>query len=156
MKGFRAFCVAAIVALAAGCSSSSVSGPAPLPSSSGKPPSNSIQHVVILLQENRSFNNLFMSFPGAETATQGNCIPYKPPYHKPICSDPSKPVQLSQITLETNRQPGGTDLQHDHAAFEQEYNGGKMDGFDTIGFGTSGELNPALFYPYAFVSRKEV
>jgi phospholipase C len=30
-----------------------------------------IQHVVFIIQENRSFNNLFMGFPGATTATFG-------------------------------------------------------------------------------------
>ncbi len=30
-----------------------------------------IKHVVFIVQENRSFNNLFMSFPGATTATFG-------------------------------------------------------------------------------------
>lgn len=30
-----------------------------------------IKHVVFVIQENRSFNNLFMSFPGATTATYG-------------------------------------------------------------------------------------
>ena len=36
------------------------------PGSSGK-----IQHVVIVIQENRSFNNLFYGFPGATTTTYG-------------------------------------------------------------------------------------
>src|SRR5580704_1854357 len=35
-------------------------------SSSGK-----IQHVVIIFQENRSFDNLFQGFPGADTVSQG-------------------------------------------------------------------------------------
>ena len=32
---------------------------------------NKIQHIVIVVQENRSFNNLFYGFPGARTATYG-------------------------------------------------------------------------------------
>jgi phospholipase C len=34
-------------------------------------PSSKIQHVVIIVQENRSFNNLFMGFPKATTSTYG-------------------------------------------------------------------------------------
>ena len=30
-----------------------------------------ISHVVIVVQENRSFNNLFQGYPGAETARSG-------------------------------------------------------------------------------------
>ena len=33
--------------------------------------SSKIQHIVIIVQENRSFNNLFYGFPGARTATYG-------------------------------------------------------------------------------------
>ena len=39
------------------CSSSVGSTPAPAPS--GSPPEGPIQHIVILIQENRSFNTLF-------------------------------------------------------------------------------------------------
>ncbi|MFY9720538.1 MAG: hypothetical protein WAK16_12935, partial [Candidatus Cybelea sp.] len=35
------------------------------------PSSSKIQHIVIIVQENRSFNNLFYGFPGAHTATFG-------------------------------------------------------------------------------------
>lgn len=162
MKGFRAFSVAAIVALAAGCSSS-INTPPPLPTPSGKPPpSNSIQHVVILLQENRSFNNIFMGFPGAETATEGNCIPYQPPSGKEICSDPSQPVKLHPVSLQTCRIAGCFDLAHSHADFEAEVDENpathvlRMDGFDTIRLGTTGSGPPALFIPYAYIPREEV
>ena len=33
--------------------------------------SSKIQHVVIVVQENRSFNNLFYGFPGAKTTKYG-------------------------------------------------------------------------------------
>lgn len=45
--------------------------------------SGKIQHVIIIVQENRSFNNLFYGYPGAETRKQGrdsngNLITLKP------------------------------------------------------------------------------
>ena len=62
---------------ALGSSSSTYGNPSVLPiiresrlhgpaSSQGK-----IQHVVIIFQENRSFDNLFQGFPGADTASEG-------------------------------------------------------------------------------------
>src|SRR5271163_1426134 len=33
--------------------------------------SSKIQHIVIIVQENRSFNNLFYGFPGAKTVKYG-------------------------------------------------------------------------------------
>ena len=118
-----------------------------------------------MVQENRSFNNLFMSFPGADTSTTGACKPYKPPGHKEICTD-GQPISMRPITLETcgNLCVGfsGVDIEHSHRTFEVEFDGpgpgllGKMDGFDTINKGTTGQNGPALFYPYAYVVRREV
>ncbi|MBV8373789.1 MAG: hypothetical protein JOY69_11065 [Candidatus Eremiobacteraeota bacterium] len=154
MYRFRALAISAII-VAAGCSGSSVGTPAPVPTSSTSPPA-AIQHVIVMFQENRSFNSLFMSFPGADTSTTGPCVPYKPPFHKEICTTPGQLVHMHQITLEACGCLGGTDIEHSHATFEAEYDGGKMDGFDTISFGTTGGNGPALFYPYAFVKRSEV
>ncbi|HEX8917424.1 MAG TPA: alkaline phosphatase family protein, partial [Chloroflexota bacterium] len=43
----------------------------PVPTSSGTPASseNPIQHIVILVKENRSFDNYFGTFPGADGTT---------------------------------------------------------------------------------------
>ncbi len=37
-----------------------------------------IQHVIIIMQENRSFDNYFGTFPGANGVPSGTCIPLKP------------------------------------------------------------------------------
>ena len=63
-------CAVIVCAAMAAAACNGSSAPPPL---SRPPPLHSIQHVVILLQENRSFNNLFMGFPGADTATSGKC-----------------------------------------------------------------------------------
>jgi phospholipase C len=143
----------------AACSSTITStAPAPAPTHSSAP-SSPIQHVIIIFQENRSFNNLFMKFPGADTSTTGPCVPYKPPGFKEICNnaDPQKRVvRMRPITLETCSCLGGTDIEHSHKTFDVEYDGGKMDGFDKIDFGTSGSIGPARFYPYAYVERSEI
>jgi phospholipase C len=73
--------------------------------------SSKIQHVIVIMQENRSFDNLFFGFPGANTATSG--------------SGHGKTYQLQQLPLIWK-----FDLRHDHPQFLEDYDGGKGDGFD--------------------------
>lgn len=112
-----------------------------------------ITHVVILFQENRSFDNLFAGFPGADSATSGPCIPDAK--KAPDCHAGAL-VALHPITLQTTGTVGGKDIAHDHAAFETEYNGGAMNGFDLIALGTAGGGGWAGTYPYAYVERSEI
>lgn len=118
-------------------------------------PKAKIGHVIVLFQENRSFNTLFAGFPGAATAMSGPCATHFPDGTAATwCTGAN--VRLHQITLETNGNPGGRDIGHDHASFELEYNGGKMNGFDLINLGTAGTGSFARLYPYAYVQRSEV
>ena len=71
-----------------------------------------IDHIVVVVQENRSFNNLFMRFPGADTATKGKNTGGR-----------TVPLQPADLTA-------GFDLSHTHAAWRKEYNRGKMNGFN--------------------------
>jgi phospholipase C len=143
----------------AACSSTiTTSAPIPAPTYSSTP-SSPIQHVIIVFQENRSFNNIFMKFPGAETSTTGPCVPYTPPGSREICNNPDpqkRIVRMHPITLETCSCLGGTDIEHSHRTLEVEYAGGKMNGFDKISYGTRGSLGPAKFYPYAYLEKSEV
>ena len=57
----------------------------PVPSVPVVPPSvtpSPIKHVIIIMQENRSFDNLFTGFPGADTVTSamsnGVVVPLQP------------------------------------------------------------------------------
>jgi phospholipase C len=105
--------------------------------------------VVILLQENRSFDNLFAGFPGADTVMSGACEP------APWCPK-SGMIPLKPVTLESTDKKGlGKDIDHSHNGFEIEYNHGKMNGFDKIRFGAAGSGRPAKRYPYRFVERSE-
>jgi phospholipase C len=118
----------------------------------GPSPASKIAHVLILVQENRSFDNLFAGYPGADTRMAGPCVPST---LAPKCKW-NRLVPLREITLQTTGKPySGTDIGHDHASFEKEYNGGKMDGFDLINFGTGGTGAPAALYPYAYVERSQ-
>lgn len=160
MRGLQTLAVAA--AFAASACSSTISAPAPVPSSSGNPPPSPIQHVVILLQENRSFNTMFMGYPGAETSTTGQCKQYNPGSGYPVvcASSNGQPitVKLKPITLESDGIPDqGIDIDHCHRTYLVEYDGGKMDGFGSIHLGTVCESGfPAKKYPYAYVVRREL
>ncbi len=56
-----------------GCGASIALSPSPpVPESTVSPVAGSpIQHIVVIMQENRSFDNLFNGFPGADTAQSG-------------------------------------------------------------------------------------
>ena len=72
-----------------------------------------IQHIVIIVQENRSFNNLFYGYPGAKTATYGY-------------DSENKKIPLKSISLAT-----GWDMQHNGHGFITSCNGtGKIPGTD--------------------------
>jgi phospholipase C len=116
-------CLVALLAatIAAGCSTvatpSLPSGPsqtasvflaAPPPPVKGSP----IQHVIVVIQENRTFDNLFNGFPGADTVTRGR-------------NHLGRPVALQPEGLEWQFDPS-----HTHANLVKEYNGGAMNGFD--------------------------
>ncbi len=75
--------------------------------------SSPIQHVVIVVQENRSFNDLFYGFPGATTATYGY-------------NSYNQKVTLQPVSLATP-----WDLEHDSWGFEAACNGtGSIPGTD--------------------------
>ena len=137
--------IALALLLLAGCSGISSSpnphSPAFLPagkihsncssSSSGCIP---IQHVVIVMQENRSFDNLFAGFPGADAPKYGTM-------------HDGKRVTLQPIGLNT------VDVDHSYGAAVQDYDGGKMDGFDQNWTGYS---KAAGRFAYSYVRHDEI
>lgn len=75
-----------------------------------------IQHVVLMIQENRSFDDFFATFPGADGATRG--------LMKTAHGDVYVPLKKADYDSDS--------LGHEHSAFEKEYDGGKMDGFNLV------------------------
>ena len=67
--GIRMAFTVAVALLSAGvaaCTQSSIQSPM-----RAMPATHPIQHVIIIVQENRSFDNMFNGFPGADTVTVG-------------------------------------------------------------------------------------
>jgi phospholipase C len=93
-------------------------GGAELPATAQATPAegiHNIKHVVMLMQENRSFDEYFGTYPGANGIPGGVCVPDPlnggcvKPYHDP-----------------RDENTGGP---HGQAAFEGDIDGGLMDGF---------------------------
>jgi phospholipase C len=117
---------------------------AALPSCRTRPANGSIpiDHVVVIVQENRSFDNLFMGFPGADSADSG------------LIHD-GRRVRLVPISFTV-----GWDLNHSFHDFLRAYDGGKMDRFDIerVGpwRGPAGRKHVLPHPQYAYVPRDEV
>ena len=136
------FCILVAAALA-GCSgmSSHGVGYSALPAANVREhpatTSNSISNVVIVIQTNRSFDNLFATFPGANGATVG-----KMPGGQTV---PLKSSNLYSAKL----------YQNSRAAFQVDYDQGQMDGFSAVYVDRKAcrtcayeYVNPAQIKPY--------
>jgi phospholipase C len=128
------------IVLAACASPSSSSVPkADVPfikSASGSAP---IAHIVLIVQENRTFNNLFATFPGATGATVGQERVGK---------------QTQSIALKETRLGGKRNLNHDYNGYLTAYDKGKMDGFDEVKFIRNGQPEGAA--PYVYVNPNDI
>lgn len=130
---------------ASACSSESTPSLPFAPGSFGKhhgSGSSPIEHIVLIVQENRSFDNLFATFPGAHGARVG--------LFKTSSGDINQKLTAGKLYLPN-------DVTHCNAAFKVAYDGGKMDGFsvERLGVcgrgGTIGNGAPAGKYVYQYV-----
>jgi phospholipase C len=137
--------LAASVTLAA-CSGGSASPGLPARSSahhrtgSGTP----IQHVVLMIQENRTFNDLFATFAGANGTTTGEEL-VKNKNGKYV----EQSIALTEVNLQDKR-----NLNHLYKAYLTAYNGGAMDGFNVIKQ-TSND-KPEKGAPYEYVNPAQI
>ena len=140
-------CISAACALGVGGCSAALQNPldaAARPAARAASNGRKIQHVVIVIQENRSFDNLFATFPGANGTTQG-------------LTHTGQWIPLTQASTLP-----GEELNHAHTAFttscdlDVQTNTCRMDGFDLIGFGSTGGSGPAGTYPYRYVNPAQI
>lgn len=106
-----------------------------------------IQHVVLVIQENRSFDNLFATFPGADGAKTGRW---------------KTKTGYKQQKLHEGNLYLPSDITHCSAAFKVAYDSGKMDGFDDERHGvcgpggTIGTGKPVGAYAYQYVNPSQI
>ncbi|HKE37101.1 MAG TPA: alkaline phosphatase family protein, partial [Candidatus Baltobacteraceae bacterium] len=96
-----------------------------------------IEHIVILIQENRSFDNLFATYPGADGAKNAKM-------------STGRTVALTKGPLQSY------DIAHNHVTFETEYDHGKMDGFNLANVSIHGVVQQAGQYIYRYVDPKDI
>jgi len=77
-----------------------------------------IQHLVVLLQENHTFDNYFGTYPGADGLPANTSMPIDP---KNPSAGSVQPWHIGNSTI--------TDLSHSNTTFKGQYDNGKMDGF---------------------------
>jgi phospholipase C len=138
---------------------------APLDSAATKSP---IKHVIVVIQENRSFDNFFATFPGADGTTTGKakampalvaqaCASQSPPQR--VITKPTS-IPLTKVSLIGAGFPGNfmedTDLDHIHTGFDRDWNHGKMDGWDAAFNNPDGTGRPVCTYPYQYVDPAQI
>ena len=74
-----------------------------------------IDHVVVIMQENRSFDSYFGTYPGADGIPKGVCVP-----------DPARAGCVRPYHDTADRNAGGP---HDHSNAVRDIAAGTMDGF---------------------------
>jgi phospholipase C len=133
-----------LLPLIAGCAHASALSTPHAPTSSVVPfdhhhgGGGSIQHVVIIVQENRSFDNLFWSYPGADSTT--NCALD----HLGACVTMVRQPLFQQY-----------DLSHSPDACKGDVDGGKMDGFDLEPTAEK-KATGFAFEPYQFTQQSDI
>ena len=103
-----------------------------------------IEHVVVLIQENRSFNNFFAGYPGADgtktatVAAEAACNP---------------PIKAGTLALKKANLVLPHDLNHRYLGFSTAFNGGKMDSFDRVKLQDG---NPECRLPYVYTDPAQI
>jgi phospholipase C len=105
--------------------------------------SSPIQHVVLIIQENRTFNNLFAGFKGAVSSKTGNELV------KQGTGYVEEPITLKAIPLSDVK-----DITHRYTAFLTAWQNGAMDGFSLIKAPINGKLEGTA--PYVYVEKKDI
>ena len=85
---------------------------------SGNTPKTPIEHLIVVMQQNHTFDNYFGTYPGANGLPKDTCIPVSLSDPKASCVSPFK------ITNEPI-----TDLSHSDVIFAKQFQSGKMNGF---------------------------
>lgn len=130
----NAACILASVAVASsllGCAPAILQPSPPLPPEKVQPVAGSpIDHIVIIMQENRTFDNLFNGFPGADTVQSG--------------VSNGTVIRLQPVSLSDSR-----DLDHSHLSWVRAVHNGAMDGF------AQSQVSPSTL-AYSYVPESEV
>jgi phospholipase C len=137
-------CAIGISVLAACASGSTASGPmGALPIAGSTTSGSPIKHIIVLVQENRTFNMFFAKFPGATGTIVGKEKIGTGKKAK------TKSINLTQVDLYTGFSPS-----HLYVAYRTAYDDGKMDGFNDIIYNPNHK--PEGAEPYQYVNPQQI
>ncbi len=105
-----------------------------------------IEHVVIFINENRSFDSYFGTYRGVRGFHDRNVLKLKDGSEKPIFAQPfpgstGEPYGGHLLPFHFDTTKGGecvNDISHEWAALHQCWNGGALDSFVSVHLGTNG------------------
>ncbi|HQY89966.1 alkaline phosphatase family protein [Caldilinea sp.] len=86
-----------------------------------RPAQTPIEHLIVLMQENHSFDNYFGAYPGADGIPPGVCMPIDP--FSSANTECVKPFRIGDNDVELS------DPDHSDSTHQVQYNDGRMDGF---------------------------
>jgi phospholipase C len=112
LRSFFTFAVAAAAIALSACGGGTPVNGALAPVAPSSAPGPAIQHVVVVMQENRTFDGVFQGYPGANTQSFG--------FDSHGTKQTLQPISLAYPT----------DINHLRIQFLANYDGGRMDGFD--------------------------
>jgi phospholipase C len=102
-----------------------------------------IAHVVLIVQENRTFNNFFATYPGADGTTLAK-----------VAKDRKCHIHKDgTVKLQEKGLLGSKNFNHYYQAYRTARDGGKMDGFDEIVY--KHDTN-ACMDPYQYVDPSQI
>lgn len=140
---YRSLCIAAASALALTACGGSVGSPSTSPGVRIGTSTTPISHIVLLVQENRSFNNLFATFPGVTGTTTG----IEKVGNGTTAHDQN--IALTETNLEDHQ-----NLNHLYVSYKTAYDNGKMDAFNQIIFQV--DQRPEGAKPYQYVNPDKI
>lgn len=112
MKHFRVSSALAAIAMLSGATTARNADPI-----------HKIRHVIIIMQENRSFDSYFGTYPGADGIAMRDGVPIA------CVPDPARRTCVRPYRETADQNAGGP---HNAAAADADIDGGKMDGFIKI------------------------
>jgi phospholipase C len=107
------------------------------------PATSPIKHVVVMIQENRTFNDFFATYPGGDGTTTGKIAQYT----TTGCNVKTGTIPLKKQSLIIK------DLSHNYQGYAIARDGGKLDAFDKVPFG---DATPECTYPYQYTNPADI
>ncbi|MGC2405900.1 MAG: alkaline phosphatase family protein [Candidatus Cybelea sp.] len=110
-----------------------------------------LSHVIVIVQENRSFENFFAGYPGANAPLTGCASPLPGDPARPhVNSSSSCPGKDTQVTLHQDTFKNNPDLKHSWGPSMVDWNNGQMDGFSKFG------IKNGKYEAYDFIEHSEI